>query len=146
MNKLKNDVFTSFLSKNCNKSFPCESTLRKGYFDKYYKKVLSEIRDALGEHKIWFCIDETTDSARLNMTKVIVEILQAGSIGYSYLLHTDYDNILLLYLMRLLIWKKKMVIQFEIPIQILSTYLVWLINVTTSMDKYKNFIKIMISL
>lgn len=90
MNKLNNDVFRSFLSKYCNKNIPCESTLRKGYFDKCYEEVLSKIREAVGEHKIWVCIDETTDSERRNVANIIVGILQPESPGNLYLLHTDY--------------------------------------------------------
>ncbi|KAL4104048.1 hypothetical protein QTP88_019361 [Uroleucon formosanum] len=90
MNKLNNDVFRSFLSKYCNKNIPCESTLRKGYFDKCYEEVLSKIREAVGEHKIWVCIDETTDSERRNVANIIVGILQPESCGNLYLLHTDY--------------------------------------------------------
>ncbi|KAL4112208.1 hypothetical protein QTP88_016039 [Uroleucon formosanum] len=88
MNKLNNDVFRSFLSKYCNKNIPCESTLRKGYFDKCYEEVLSKIH--VGEHKIWVCIDETTDSGRRNVANIIVGILQPESSGNLYLLHTDY--------------------------------------------------------
>uniref|UniRef100_A0A2S2R2X5 DUF659 domain-containing protein n=2 Tax=Sipha flava TaxID=143950 RepID=A0A2S2R2X5_9HEMI len=90
MNKLNNDVFRSFLSKYCNKNIPCESTLRKGYFDKCYEEVLLKIREAVGEHKIWVCIDETTDSERRNVANIIVGILQPESPGNFYLLHTDY--------------------------------------------------------
>lgn len=90
MNKLNNDVFRSFLSKYCNKNIPCESTLRKGYFDKCYEEVFSKIRDGVGEHKIWVCIDETTDSERRNVVNIIVGILQPESPGNLYLLHTDY--------------------------------------------------------
>ncbi|KAL4126569.1 hypothetical protein QTP88_010789 [Uroleucon formosanum] len=80
----------SFLSKYCNKNIPCESTLRKGYFDKCYEEVLSKIREAVGEYKIWVCIDETTDSERRNVANIIVGILQPESCGNLYLLHTDY--------------------------------------------------------
>lgn len=62
MNKLNNDVFRYFLSKYCNKNIPCISTLRIGYFDKCYEEVLSKIRDGVGKHKIWVCINETTNS------------------------------------------------------------------------------------
>lgn len=57
MNKSNNDVFRSFLSKYCNKIIPCESTLRKEYFGKRYEEILSKIRDAIDEQKIWVCID-----------------------------------------------------------------------------------------
>jgi hypothetical protein len=51
---------------------------------------LSKIRDAVVEHKIWVCIDETTDSRRRNEANVIVGILQADIPGNLYILHTDY--------------------------------------------------------
>ncbi|KAL4121880.1 hypothetical protein QTP88_014301 [Uroleucon formosanum] len=44
----------------------------------------------LGEHKIWVCIDETTDSGHRNVANIIVGILQPESPGNLYLLHTDY--------------------------------------------------------
>lgn len=90
MNKLNNDVFRSFLSKYCNKNIPCESTLRKGYFDKCYEEVSSKIRDAVGVHKILVCIDETPDSGCRNVANIKVGILQPESPGHLYLLHTDY--------------------------------------------------------
>jgi len=52
MNKLNNTIFTSFLSKYCNKNISCEPTLQKGYFDKCYEEVLSKTRDTVSDHKI----------------------------------------------------------------------------------------------
>jgi hypothetical protein len=49
-----------------------------------------EIREAVGEHKIWVCIDETIDSERRNVANIIIGILQPESLGNLYLLHTDY--------------------------------------------------------
>lgn len=89
MNKLNNDVFRYFISKYCNKNILCDSTLPKGYFDKCYEKVLSKIRD-VGEHKIWMCIDETTNLERQNVDNIIVRILQPESPRSLYILHTDY--------------------------------------------------------
>jgi hypothetical protein len=60
-----------FLSKYYNKNIPWESILRKEYFGKCYEDVMSKNRDAIGEHKIWVCIDETTNSGRRKMTKII---------------------------------------------------------------------------
>ena len=68
MNKLNNDVFgSSNRLKYCNKNITRESTLWKGYFNKFYEEVLLKIRDA--EHKIWVCIDENTNSGRHNVPK-----------------------------------------------------------------------------
>jgi len=63
------------------------STLRKGYFDKCYREILLKIRDAVDEHKIWVCIDKTTDSGRQNMANVIIGILQAENPGNLFLLY-----------------------------------------------------------
>jgi hypothetical protein len=90
INKLNNDVFRFILSKYWNKNIPCKSSLRKGYFNKCYEEILSTIRDAIGEHKIWVYFDETTDSGRHNVANAIVEILQQESPGNLYLLRTDY--------------------------------------------------------
>lgn len=69
------------------KNIPCKSILRKGYFEKCYKEVLSIICDTLDEHKIWVCIDKTTDSGCQNVSNVIVRILQAESQEFVSSLH-----------------------------------------------------------
>ena len=68
---------------------PHESTLRKTYVKVCYEKVLSGIRNSIGNKKLWVSIDETTDVDCRYIANVVIGTLESDRNGITYFLTTE---------------------------------------------------------
>jgi len=61
LHKLKNILFSNFLTKYSNKNIPDESAVRKNYVSNIYQKKIENIRKYVSNKNIWIDLNETTD-------------------------------------------------------------------------------------
>ena len=89
LQKLNNLKFRNFFEQYIDKCIPDESTLRKTYVKVCYEKVLSGIRNSIGNKKLWVSIDETTDVDGRYIANVVIGTLESDRNGSTYLLTTE---------------------------------------------------------
>jgi hypothetical protein len=75
LHKLNVKPFKEFLQEFTGRQIPSESTLRKGYIEPLYKKIIDKIRDIIGSNYVYFMIDESHDSCDRKVFNVLVGVL-----------------------------------------------------------------------
>ena len=85
--KLEQPSFRGFLE-NCNRHIPNESTLRKNYLIKCYQEHFNFIKHKIGNHSIYFVVDETRDACGRYIANMLIEVLSDSDPPVSYLVHT----------------------------------------------------------
>lgn len=86
LSKVRNTKLKRFLEKYSHHHVPDESTLRKNYVDEIYTEVKTEIRSLIGNHLIYFEVDETTDSCGRYIANLLIGCLSVEKAGKSYLI------------------------------------------------------------
>ena len=86
--KLENKYFKDFLEKYTAYSVPHESTVRKNYVDKHYNVTMQNIREIIGNNKIWLSVDETTDATGRHIANAIVGTLEIDKKSRVFILHS----------------------------------------------------------
>lgn len=89
LHKISDFKLRTFLEKYTGVNLPTERMLREQYVDNVYRRVVHDIRTAVGQHKIWVSVDETCDARGRSVANVVVGIMMTGSPGRAYLLHSE---------------------------------------------------------
>jgi len=89
LNKLNNPQFKDFLAKYTGQNIPAEPTLRIGYIDSCYTKIMNEIKKRVDGKKIWISMDETTDIEGRYIVNTIIGILTPDSPGEIFLINVE---------------------------------------------------------
>jgi len=92
LEKLKNEKLKNFLFEYTNQNIPHLNTLRDGYVQNIYEEKLNQIWHIIGENKVYFIIDDTTDSSNRYVFNALVGILN-GFPSKAMLISTQFLEI-----------------------------------------------------
>ena len=70
----------SYLQKYTGKSVPDESTLRKSYLQPLYEGKISQIRQVVADHPVYFILDETTGRQNRYVLNILVAPLNGHQV------------------------------------------------------------------
>lgn len=84
--KLQNPELKKFLELYCGRTVPDESTLRKGYVNEEYIKIIRSIKEVVKNHYVYLIVDETTDCCGRYIANLLIGVLSSSFGGKSYLI------------------------------------------------------------